>query len=147
MVKGKITSVVVLIIIASMIYLALWTFYADTITEFDDVSNFTIDDRFNETRVLFNESLMTTHADMIATEQNYTDTTGGTDDTATNKMILNSFKVIKNTFTTIKSSFKIISDTANKLYIPSYWTYGTIAIILVVILIAVISGFLKATNW
>lgn len=148
MVKGKLTKLLVGVIIGCLAYMSMWFFYANMVTEYSGILDFEIDSSFNETYLLMNETLGVAGGDMTATGQDYINATGGTSLTASDSMILKSFGVVKSI---LSNSFglimKVTVDTASKLQVPGYWVTGFIAILLVIVIIAIVSGFFKITTW
>ena len=144
---GTLTKIFILIILSSLAMTVMWGFYANIVNDYGDLLNYTEDEDLRYISGIFNESLEQSSVDsrrMHDEYQNYT----GTQTTGFDSMILNSFKSVK---TFMSSSFKIIfkssADLAQRLRIPSYWVTAFISILLIVIIITVVSGFLRTTNW
>jgi len=144
---GKLTIILISVVIFSLAYASMWAFYADIIGDYSGHLDFTTDDDFNKTYDISIGLLNESEDDMIATQQKYLNSTG-TRVTGEDSMILNSYKTVKRI---LIDSFKliwiVIPDTATRLHINKIWVRGALTIFFIVTIILIISGFLKVTHW
>ena len=148
MAMGKLTAILVVLLLGAMAYMTMFGFYFNIVNEYQPILNFTVDESFNATYLLMNETLNTGGRDMTATGQGYLNESAGTQTTASDTTIIRSFGVVK---TFLVNSFalitKVIPDTAERLKIPKYWYNGFVAIIITIIIITIVAGFFKITTW
>jgi len=148
MAQGKLTTIIIVVVLASLVYLSMWEFYAVIVNEYSDDLNFTVDPNMDSTMNILNNTLTTADKDITSTNQEYLNITGGTSDTSSNKMILNGFKVIKDVMKSATDLVMVQSETiAMTLHIPTFWVSGFKVIVLVIIIIVVVSGFFRIVNW
>ena len=149
---GYMTNVLVSIILFGLAIIGAFYLYADIITESDAPNgygylNLTTDTRFqglnHNATALFGS--MTGESNNM--QNDFTNSTS-TQSSGADNMVTNSFSAVKNIF---KNTFTFTNEflglVSTYLGIPRFFMQAFVAIMVIVIFIAALSGFMRATNW
>lgn len=144
---GVLTKIFILMILSSLAFISMWSLYANIVSDYGDELGYEEEPTFREISDSMADLLNTTSDDSVEMTDAFGNVTG-TQTRWEDSMILSGFSTIKRV---MKASFLIIEKTtenaATWFNIPKFWVNGFLAIFLIVVLIVVVAGFLKAVNW
>lgn len=146
---GYITNTLISLLLFTAGLITMLLFYGNIVDTEQGYGylNITTDERFEQFRNNATQSFNAMVGQSPEMQSQFTDSST-TKDSGENNMVTNSFSVVKtifeNSFTNLQNIGGVITTS---LGIPKFWLVLFISIIIIVIFIAVLAGFMRATSW
>lgn len=148
---GVLTTFFVCLIVGSLAFVTIFSLYG-SITGNDEGYGYgylspNTDQRMNNISSKAEEALTTATANARDMQQKFIGSDASSESGGDN-MVTNAFATVKDLFkNSFGLMFGLITNTGSVLNVDKIWTSALITIIILSVLIAVLSGFMKAPNW